>query len=58
VSAQAPQRAGIHEQLERTVLLQPLAHAVEDDALPVGRQLPVEVGRLPLARVRQPERLQ
>jgi hypothetical protein len=58
VRAGAAAHADIHEQLEGAVLLQALPHAVEDDALPVGRQLPVQVGRLPLARIRQPERRQ
>ena len=40
--------ADVHEELERAVLLQPLRHPLQDDLLPVVRQLPVVVGDGPL----------
>src|ERR1019366_10166862 len=39
IGAGAAAYAGVHEQAEGTVLVEPFLHALEDDPLPIGREL-------------------
>jgi hypothetical protein len=55
IGAGAAAHTNVHEEAEGAILLEPLLHAVEDDALPIGRQLPVAVERLPGARIGKTE---
>ena len=58
VGAGAAAHADVHEQPEGAEFVEALLHPLEDDLLPVRRQLPVGVERLPLARVRHVEVLE
>jgi hypothetical protein len=53
VRAGAAPDAEIHEKAERPVFIQALAQPLQDDRLPVRRELPVLVGGLPGPRVRE-----
>ena len=53
VRAGAAPDAEIHEESERSVFLQALPHTLQDDRLPVLRELPVRVGGLPGPWVRE-----
>ena len=58
VGAGPATHADVHEQLEAAETLQALGHALADDALPVGRQLPVVVSGRPVPGVGQAHGLQ